>query len=170
MGSSSSRVVFRLVDTAISVAIWISAVVLLYAGIAKMAAIPAFAASLQQQGVLSEAIVRPVAFGVSGAEIGIGSLSLLCLLLQSRATPVAVAGFALTYACFAVYGYLVLVKGDPESSCGCGLPRFMLEDWGRTVWRSSVASLALIGASIRCGHVISRVRQGDGASVRSAQA
>ncbi len=170
MGSSSSRVVFRLVDTVISVAIWISAVVLLYAGIAKMAAIPAFAATLQHHGIVPETIVHPVAFGVAGAEVGIGGTTLWCLLLQSRATPVAVAGFALIYACFAVYGYLVLVEGDSKSSCGCGLPRFMLEDWGRPVWRSSVASLALIGASIRCGHVISRVRQGDGASVRSAQA
>ena len=167
MGSSSSRIVSRLVDTVISVAIWISAVVLLYAGIAKMADIPAFAASLQQQGVLSEAIVRPVALGVAGAEIGIGATTLWCLLLQSRATPVAVAGLALIYACFAVYGYLVLVEGDSKSSCGCGLPRFMLEDWGRTVWRSSIASLLLAAASIFCRRVISWDRHR--ASAGSAQ-
>jgi hypothetical protein len=98
--------------------------------------------ALREQGLLPDAIQRPIAFGVVGLEVGIGVGGLAGVTLASATGPtgtLALISAAALYFCFASYGLFLLLRHS-GAPCGCSPGDHPVNEW--VVFRAGTLGIA----------------------------
>lgn len=133
----------------------------LYTGVDKWSNLAGFERIVISHGLIGVQNAGPAATALATAEIGIGALGLLLILIKGfrSLAPVFVLQAAL-FLLFAGYASFVVARPPPDpTTCGCGVFSAPTADWSSILTRNSATAGALGLASL----VVVRVRPGRAA-------
>ncbi len=122
----------------------------LYTGIEKWSDIGRFQATIETHRLLQGTVAETAAIALATAEVGVGVLGLVLLMLKGPSVTALVllleSGLFLV---FAVYAALLVAQPPPEpTSCGCGLLAGATANWSGILTRSTLIATGLGAVSL----------------------